>query len=583
MKKIFKHKYNLLLICILALGALLRFYGINWDQDLHMHPDERFLTMVGNAMKLPDNFQSYLDPRTSSFNPQNIGFQFFVYGIFPLTLNKLLTIFLNTDTYNGFTIYGRFLSALCDLLIIFLVYKTVKLLEYKYSLSSQIKYWAAFFYAVSVLPIQLSHFFATDTFLNFFMFASFYFALRFSVSKKMINIMLSAIFLGFAISSKVNALSILPLNIFLISEFLFTQQKNVLEHIVSLKKTIRKKKTFRHIYKLFFILFIYFLFMYICVRLTDPYLFENMNFFNFSLSSSFIQNLKTLQEQQNSSWFPPAVQWVNKPILIFSLVNLAFFGLGIPYFILAMAGGIYMLKSKKMYLIIICIWLFSYFLYQSVQVVKIMRYFIMLYPFFAILAGIGIIIITNIFPKYRHILKFLILMLVLIWPLSFMYIYSKPHVRVEASYWIINNIPKYTTLAQEHWDDSLPLWVEGYSSSDYNIIQLPVFDPDKPEKMQNIKNLLKNSDYIIFTSNRGYGSIMTVPNIYPFMYRFYDDLFKEKLEFNKVKEFTRYPTLSLFGINISFPDQWSDEAFTVYDHPKVTIYQKKQIKKNNYE
>jgi len=40
---------------------------------------------------------------------------------------------------------------------------------------------AAFFYAMAVLPIQLSHFFATDTFLNLFMFASFYFALRFNI------------------------------------------------------------------------------------------------------------------------------------------------------------------------------------------------------------------------------------------------------------------------------------------------------------------------------------------------------------------------------------------------------------------
>jgi len=27
------------------------------------------------------------------------------------------------------------------------------------------------------------------------------------------------------------------------------------------------------------------------------------------------------------------------------------------------------------------------------------------------------------------------------------------------------------------------------------------------------------------------------------------------------------------GIPVDFPDQWSDEAFTVYDHPKVMIYQ----------
>jgi hypothetical protein len=38
---------------ILLGGALLRFQGINWDSGQHLHPDERFLTMVETAIQWP--------------------------------------------------------------------------------------------------------------------------------------------------------------------------------------------------------------------------------------------------------------------------------------------------------------------------------------------------------------------------------------------------------------------------------------------------------------------------------------------------------------------------------------------------
>jgi len=47
-----------------------------------------------------------------------------------------------------------------------------------------------------------------------------------------------------------------------------------------------------------------------------------------------------------------------------------------------------------------------------------------------------------------------------------------------------------------------------------------------------------------------------------------------KTNYKKVAQFTSYPSLSYLGIPVSFPDDWSEEAFTVYDHPKVMIFKK---------
>ena len=54
----------------------------------------------------------------------------------------------------------------------------------------------------------------------------------------------------------------------------------------------------------------------------------------------------------------------------------------------------------------------------------------------------------------------------------------------------------------------------------------------------------------------------------------YQPLGNTTFVYRKVAQFTSYPSLRYLGIPIDFPDQWSEEAFTVYDHPRVTIFEK---------
>ncbi len=44
---------SILLALILLLGAYFRLTGVEWDDNTHLHPDERFLTMVETALSLP--------------------------------------------------------------------------------------------------------------------------------------------------------------------------------------------------------------------------------------------------------------------------------------------------------------------------------------------------------------------------------------------------------------------------------------------------------------------------------------------------------------------------------------------------
>jgi hypothetical protein len=160
-----------------------------------------------------------------------------------------------------------------------------------------------------------------------------------------------------------------------------------------------------------------------------------------------------------------------------------------------------------------------------------MRYFYPIYPFLTIPAGFYL---SLIWKKVNNLpVRIIILILILYWPLSFISIYMRPHSRVQASAWISQNIPPGSTLSCEYWDDCLPLSGNGA----YRIIQYPLYDPDTSSKWQDMENRLGETDYLILSSNRLYGSITSAPEKYPVTNQFYQALFSGYLGYVKIAQF----------------------------------------------
>lgn len=369
--------------------------------------------------------------------------------------------------------------------------------------------------------------------------------------------------------------------------------------------------------------FLFLVSWYLTFRVAQPYLFASPNLLNFSLNQRVVDNWKQLKSFDDpTGGFPPAVQWITTKPYIFPLKNMIYWGLGVPLGLIAIASLFHCIvslihsfivsfKKKRLtfnnqqcILYLSLLWSLLLFGYQGKQFVKALRYFIPIYPFLALLSAYFITQLVSYLDKKNKshnigLLGYLAIgLLVIIYPLSFLSIYSRPITRVVASEWIYQNVPPGIYKADEHWDDGLPVSLpkDGYIHEKYTGVEFPLYWPDNQQKWNLMVENLKKVNYIFLTSNRLYGSIMTYPPKYPITIRYYTALFDGTLGFEKVAEFTSRPNIPIpfirwcitlpgarYGIiakpdcneeGVSFVDDYADETFTVYDHPKVIIFKK---------
>jgi YYY domain-containing protein len=109
---------------------------------------------------------------------------------------------------------------------------------------------------------------------------------------------------------------------------------------------------------------------------------------------------------------------------------------------------------------------------------------------------------------------------------------------------------------------------------------------DVPEKRDRMQDMLDSTDYIIIATNRRYDSQSRIPARWPMTNRYYDALFSGELGFDLVKTFQEAFELGPIKISDQYLPTYSapkwlnefeaEEAFHVYDHPVVFIFQKNQ-------
>lgn len=617
---------------ILLAGAFLRLTYINWDDNGHLHPDERFLTSISTDTKAPSSPLNYFDTDTSALNPYNIEREngqrqtTFVYGTLPLFLNKLIASNLdvltlgqvdNYDNYDHYNLSGRALAGVFDVLTILLVFLIAARL-----VNRAAGLMAAFLYAFSAFAIQNAHFFVVDPFVAFFATLTIYFSIRVAQEGGWTNLVAAGAAAGLAAACKITAVSLLPVVVLAAGVNAWPGIRPYVAQWWSGDddRAIRRERNGRALDASIVTLLggsvVALLAAFIMFRIAMPYAFASPNLLDFfqwrvgrmgfaPVPYPDIMNQQWLRDQvdqQNllsgDAAFPPNVQWIGRSKWIWPLQQMIAWGMGPAMGITAWAGVLfamfYAVRRRAWVWLVPLAWVLGYMAFMGAQYSLYMRYFLPLYPTLAVFAGFilwktlewGASLDAAALParfgqrgrdaaaplaRYgSRVAVAAVLVLTMAMGFAFYQIYTQPVTRAEASTWIYENVPEGSVIGHEHWDDIVPYQQPDVPVRAYGSVEFENFGRDDEKRVQDLLADIDAVDYIALSSRRLSGTIPRVPAEWPVTSRYYETLESGELGFEKVKEVTSYP--EIFGIELN--DTGAEESYSVYDHPKVTIYKK---------
>ncbi len=527
---------NRIPLMIIILSALFfRLYGIG--HGISFHPDERHIIMTTERLSWND------------LNPH-----FFAYGSLPFYLlfglGELLSYFSPWySQYDGYFWLGRILSATAGTLTVYFTYRLALELFAKQSVALV----AAVLLAFNVFHLQLSHFYAVDillTLLNVMALLSLLHLLkRFYIR----DVMLSGLLIGASIGTKLSSLSLfLPLGIVFFIGFIraLKSEESVVPYTIGFK---------------------FIAVMAACCLgfvLVEPYALLDFK--------TFIANNDEQLRMVRGDSIPPYVrQYQNTTPYLYHLQQIFQYLMGWPVGILAFVGITYCsianISRKRFEPLIVLAWAIAVFVIVARYQVKFPRYLIPIYPIFMISAAW---LLDNLgkFARYRKAATTFTVTFSVLCAVAFLNIYNQEHPYYGASRWIFKNIKAGARIVSPHWDDTVPVTSVWGDSRQYQMYgpenQLPLYEPDSEQKYRAVAQMLAQADYLIFPTQRLPGSLPMVEKEMPLANNFLRGLYAGQLGYELHYTYKNRPYLGPFVWN----DDTADESFSVYDHPKVTIF-----------
>lgn len=589
------HPYALPLL-IVVVGAVFRFYNLNWDNGHQLHPDERNIYEIvsganGNPpLSWPSSWSQFLqvsDPSGGSpLNPH-----FFDYGSLPFYLLALVTglagwlgqhvavlsSWTTAGTYSSLPDFGRPLSGIFDLCGVFLIFLIGRRV---------FGYWtgivAMALSAFTVLDIQLSHFYTVDTVLMPLVLVGLLGAVEMSRTDKRAPYLWAGIALGAALATKTTALLlVVPLGMAAILGAWMSVpwpdsgrlKRRVFAHYASVGP--RLNRNLKWLLATYFVSAIVF-------AIFEPYAILDRS----TLIANIAEQSRILVTNNPPFGVPYTIQYAHTVPYVYQIANLLFWSMGLPLALPAFVGVLAAIsrvrpKHVRADQLVLLLWVVPYFLFVGKFFAKFNRYMLPIIPVLALLAAALLVwLIRASVGRWKLLASAALVAAVggsFLYSLAYMNIYEHANTRVAASRWIFAHVPSGAGIAVEGpWDDPLPL-DEGthIGSALYHFINLDLYagetaPADTDHKIANITDVLTHYAYIVMSSERLIGSIPKLPLQYPIANRYYHLLFAGKLNFRLVRVFQQHPQLGPIIVH----DYPADESFHVYDHPIVRIFRR---------
>ncbi len=576
-------KKILLSLVILAV-IYSRFVGINWGLPYPMHPDERNMASALQSLSCDiKQLESCLHPN------------FFAYGQLPLYIGYVLVtivhiITLKTTavpiTFNEATLALRILSALSSLVTVIVLYKIVHLMIW-------IKKVPTFFQKIATIlvlsfapySIAFSHFGTTESMLMALFTIVLYLSLQLMQQRRIMrHIFLCGVVCGVALGVKLSSAIFLVVPFFALCVIWF--------------KTIRKRK-YRAVLQIPLHGLVFVVVMIAGYVLSSPYNVISYKEFLGSMNYESAVALGTVSVFYTR-------QFAHSLPVVFHIVKIFPYALGIPMMI-GLIFSFFTLPFRNASYSIIRIALIVPFLVSGFMFAKWSRFISPVFPIASLVVALGMnefyLMIRNF--KYRNTVIALLAFILIIQGVAYISIYQNEDVRFTASEWIVKHIPENELILSETANVvDIPLDVPGKSldvfSKKYSVVSFDFYNLDTNQQLQtDLDNYLEDSNYVLVPSRRVFANhtcnrsylddaddyignaisfskdrCLILQGVYSKINNYYDVLFDQN-RYAKVAEFHSYPRISFFGKTIvEFPDEDSEETWSVFDHPVIRVYRK---------
>ncbi len=521
-----KIKKNAPLILIILLLLATRLVNLTWGFPYLFHPDERNIVVSLEQLRCPNIFDL-----KNCFNPN-----FFAYGQFFLYLGKLVSFLSKGLSFFDLTLILRSISAIFSVFTAItgiLIIKEITKNNNKIFSDKIILISSSLLFIFSPSLIQFAHFGTTESLLMFFYTTLILCSVLF-LNKK-ISILkyavASAFIIGLSVATKVSSL------IFLFLPFItFYFSKEILLYT-----------------KIRYLIHISFFSLLLAIFFSPHFIISYREFLS-SLSyesNVALGKIQVFYTRQFDGTIP----------IVFQLFKIFPYSLGIPVFITFVFGLFFLSKNRINNFLILSF--LVYFIPTSFTFAKWTRFMVPVFPITIIISTIFLLeFLSNKIKNqnYRILLLFIFVAISIIPGIRFVSMYLKPDIRIEASKWIIKNIPAKSVVLSET-ANVVDIPVGNLKVKNYELISSNLYEIDNDKKLYNefLINLNK-ADYIIVPSRRIFANHKN--GKYPKINKYYDELFSGKLGFKKIKEFK------------ILNDELAEETFSVFDHPVVRIYKR---------
>ena len=586
---------------IAAVALFLRLQGIDWDGGNFFHPDERSIYLRADQMyrTLTDapgwqasanrdfpidtpgipGFRTFFDKDTSPLNPHWFPLGTIIIYLLVAVRGLILEPFMDQVRLQDMASAGRTIAAIVDTgSVLMLYYLGCRLF------SPAVGLLASTLGAFTVINIQLTHFYRPESFVILLALASFWWMLNVLDHGRRRDHALLGLMVGLSFAFRASGAPLL-IPVFATYGVLAWRAWRLERDVLPVAGLVAVGVSAVTAGAIAFVTF----------AVLQPYALLD--------AGKFFGDLGWEADiARTAGKVPYTVQYVDTPLNgLYEIRQSAVWALGLPLGIVAWGGlalsVVVAFFRRRVGEMLLLAWVVPLFLMLVLFEVKFLRYIAPVLPVMVLLgsrwmvAGYRWARSRSVVLQRAAFIGIAFVLVSTVWyALAFVNIYDEDHPSVQASTWINTNAERGSVvLTDNHWDDGFP------DLGRFSVSQLPMYEGDNRAKIERVSSQLAAGDYLMAYSNRPWGSIVRVPERYPYSSNYYQALFAGELGYELVQAFERYPSFagislahdpftragiaepaSLPGVDtggLTFNLGWADENVANYDRPLVLVWE----------